>query len=126
MPATTDISIESGFDLIFFAVLDDDGYALGGTGVCTAGSAAGSPALRLDGAQTVDLSNPQPEVLTALGDDVAMVSEQFESADLPAGALAGVLVGAGAGWYLTRRVRIGSKPPRASADPLDDRVLPQP
>lgn len=82
------VSIEAGFDLIFFSVLDDDGYAIGGTGVCVAGDEDGSPALRLDGAQTVDLSTPQPEVLTALGDDVPMVTERFEGTDLPAGVLA--------------------------------------
>lgn len=87
MPAYN-VSIESGFDLIFFSQLDTDGYAVGGTGTCVAGDEDGSPALRLDGAQTVDLSAPQPEVLTALGDDVPMVTERFEGADLPAGALA--------------------------------------
>ncbi len=88
MADVRDVSIESGFDLIFFSQLDEDGYAVGGTGVCVAGDEDGSPALRLDGAQTVDLSSPQPEVLTALGDDIPMVTERFEGTELPAGALA--------------------------------------
>lgn len=44
---------------------------------------------------------------------------------MAAGALAGGLVGGAAGWYLIRRVRVG-QPRDYSADPLEDRALPQP
>lgn len=45
---------------------------------------------------------------------------------MAAGGLAGILVGGGTGWYLTRRVRIGQQRSQPSADPLDDRALRQP
>ncbi len=45
---------------------------------------------------------------------------------MAAGGLAGILVGGGTGWYLTRRVRIGQQRSQPSADPLDDGALRQP
>lgn len=78
-----DIGILSGFDTIFYSQLNTDGFAIGGNGTLVAGAIGGSPALRLDGAQTVDPSLPESEVVTAVGDDGAMVSEIFGSTDLP-------------------------------------------
>lgn len=45
---------------------------------------------------------------------------------MAAGALAGILIGGGAAWYLTHRVRLGRQPRRPAGDPLADRALPQP
>ncbi len=42
------------------------------------------------------------------------------------GALAGILIGGGTGWYLTRRVRVGQPPRRDCDDPPEEGVLPQP
>lgn len=87
MVSGQNVIIEAGYDLIFYSLLDGDGYPLGGTGVAVAGNANGSPALRLDGAMTVDLSIPDLEYVTPLGDDVPMVQFSFQSANLPNGAL---------------------------------------
>lgn len=83
----TNILIPAGFDCIFYAQNDDDGFPLGGTGVATAGDIDGSPALRLDGANTVDMSIPESEIVNVLGDDKPMVNFSFLAANLPQGAL---------------------------------------
>ena len=80
-------TIEAGFDVIYYALNDDDGFPLGGTGIAVAGNADGSPALRLDGAQTVDLSLPEDEIVVAVGDDIPMVNFSFIGSELPAGVL---------------------------------------
>jgi len=85
--AGENIAIEAGFDVIYYGINDIDGIPLGGTGIAVAGDIDGSPFLRLDGAQTVDMSLPEDEVVTALGDDDRMVSFSFQGANEPQGAM---------------------------------------
>jgi len=82
-----DMSIEAGYDLIFYSQLDDDGFPIGGDGVVVAGDQDGSSFLRLYGARTSDLSNPDPEIVTASGDDIPQVTFRFASESLPAGVI---------------------------------------
>lgn len=78
--------IPGGFDLILYGVVDTDGFLIGGV---AAGAAAGdvSSMKRLYGAKTAPVAIKEPEVLFSTGDNDALVSFQFEAAELPDGVL---------------------------------------
>lgn len=78
--------IPGGFDFILYGVLDNDGFLIGGV---AAGAAAGgvSPMKRLYGAKTAPVAIKEPVVETATGDNKALVTFQFEAAELPDGVL---------------------------------------
>lgn len=78
--------IPAGFTNIFYGAVDGDGFLLGAD---TAGPAAGgvSPMKRLYGAKTAPVAIKEPTIVTATGDDAALVNFEFEAAELPDGVL---------------------------------------
>lgn len=78
--------IPGGFDFILYGVVDSEGFLIGST---AAGVAAGAveSMKRLYGAKTAPVSIKEPEVVTATGDNKALVSFQFEAAELPDGVM---------------------------------------
>lgn len=81
------VGVPSGFDLIGYTIKNADGYAIGGSGSLLAGDPDGSPMLRLVGAQTVDPSLPESEVVTAIFDDGPGPSRIFSATDNPSSVL---------------------------------------
>lgn len=80
--------IGSGFRVIHVGQADTDGYFVGGYTAAAAGADVGSGMERVFGAQTLDLSTPEPARVTAMGDDGPMATEDFSAEDLPADVLA--------------------------------------
>ena len=79
-------TIAAGFRYLWYGVVDSSGYFIGGTATApTAGAAAGSGMLRLDGARTLPVNIPEPDNVVVSGDDEPMVSFEFDSEDLPNG-----------------------------------------
>lgn len=80
-------TIAAGFRYLWYGVVDSSGYFIGGTATApAAGTAAGSGMLRLDGARTLPVNIPEPDIVVVSGDDEPMVSFEFDSEDLPSGA----------------------------------------
>jgi len=78
--------IGAGYRILFYGVIDADGYFLGGsTTAPDAGDTDGSPLLRLEGARTLPVGIPEPEIVIVSGDDEPMVSFNFDAEDLPSG-----------------------------------------
>lgn len=78
--------IPGGFDLIYYGITDVDEFLIGSV---AAGAAAGavSPMRRLYGAKTAPVQIKEPETVVATGDNDALVSFQFEAAELPDGLI---------------------------------------
>ena len=75
--------IGAGFHALHYGVLDD-GIFIGGTiTVPVAGSATGSPMVRLQGGRLFPVGIPESEIETVLGDDEPEVSFEWDSAELP-------------------------------------------
>lgn len=86
--ATTELTIEAGFDRIDYGFRNADGYFIGSdTTAPAAGDQDGSGLARLLGAQTVPLSPSEAETITVLGDDEPLTQFSFDPADLPSGVL---------------------------------------
>jgi hypothetical protein len=80
-------TIAAGFRDLFYGVVDSDGYFIGGTATApTAGDQDGSGMIRLNGARTLPLNIPEPDIQVVTGDDEPMVSFEFDSENLPSGA----------------------------------------
>lgn len=80
--------ISAGFGYCFYARVDEDGIIVGTDGNApVAGNQDGVGAIRLEGAKTVPVGIPDSEVVTATGDDQALVAFQFDPASLPSGVL---------------------------------------
>lgn len=78
--------ISGGFDMIFFGIVNNDGILIGNT---ADGAAIGTveEMTRLYGAKTLPVAVKEPETVVGTGDNKALVSFQFEPADLPDGIL---------------------------------------
>lgn len=85
--ATGTKAISAGFELVFYSLLDSEGYATGGTGTVTAGDANGSPALRINGAKTIPIAAAEAEFVPVTGDDEVIGQFSFAPATLPSGVL---------------------------------------
>lgn len=80
-------TIAAGFRYLFYGVVDGDGYFVGGTTTApSAGDANGSGMIRLNGARTLPLNIPEPDIQVVTGDDEPEVSFEFDSENLPSGA----------------------------------------
>lgn len=79
--------IGAGFRVIHIGQADVDGYFVGGYTAAAAGADVGSGMERIFGAQTIDLSIPEPTRVTASGDDGPMATFDFSAEDLPANVL---------------------------------------
>lgn len=86
MPNTRKI-IAAGFKNAFYGVLDANGQFIGKTTSLTAGDQDGSGMGRLEGVKVLPITVPDPEIVTATGDDEALAEFTFESADLAGGIL---------------------------------------
>lgn len=76
--------IAAGFINMFLGTSDSNGYLVGNTLTApTAGVAAGSPMLRVDGVKTSDISIVEPEIVTVTGDDGSLGQFVFDPASLP-------------------------------------------
>jgi hypothetical protein len=81
-------AIVAGAKYFFYGILDTDGHFIGSSATApTAGATAGSGMARLEGAKTVPISMNDAEVVTATGDDEALMNFSFDSPDLPNGIL---------------------------------------
>jgi hypothetical protein len=79
-------NIGAGFKILWYGVIDADGTFLGSTTTTpTAGNVTGSSLVRLDGARTMPIPIPSPDVETVSGDDEPMVSFEWSAEDLPNG-----------------------------------------
>ena len=78
--------IPGGFDMIFYGVTNTAEFLIGNT---AAGAAAGQtgPMKRLYGAKTAPVQIKEPDTVVATGDNDALVSFQFEAAELPDGVI---------------------------------------
>lgn len=78
--------IGGGYDMLYYGILDGDGFLIGNV---AAGVAAGAVQgmKRLYGAKTAPISIKEPDVVTATGDNNALVQFQFLPAELPDGVL---------------------------------------
>lgn len=80
-------TIAAGFRYLWYGVIDSSGYFIGSTTTApVAGNQAGSSMLRLDGARTLPVNIPEPDIVVVSGDDEPMVSFEFDSENLPSGA----------------------------------------
>lgn len=80
--------IGAGFRVIHIGQADVNGYFVGGYTAAAAGADVGSGMERIFGAQTLNLSVPEPTRVTASGDDGPMATFEFSAEDLPADVLA--------------------------------------
>jgi len=72
--------IGAGFRYMRYGVNNDDGIFIGGTTtVPVAGNQTGSGMIRLDGARTLPVNIPEPDVEPVTGDDEPMVTFEFDS-----------------------------------------------
>lgn len=80
--------IAAGFRVIWYGTRDSSGIFIGGTATApTAGAAAGSGMIRLNGARTIPITIPDPVIVPVTGDDEPEVSFEFDSESLPNGVL---------------------------------------
>lgn len=80
-------TIGAGFRVIHIGQADTDGYFVGGYVAAAAGIDDGSGMERIFGAQTLNLSVPEPTRVTASGDDGPMASFDFSAEELPGDVL---------------------------------------
>jgi hypothetical protein len=79
--------IGAGFRVIHFGQANVDGYFVGGYAAAASGIGVGSGMERLFGAQTLNLSVPEPTRVTQSGDDGPMATFDFSAENLPADTL---------------------------------------
>lgn len=78
--------IGGGFDNLYYGILDSDGFLIGNTAIgVAAGAVQGMK--RLYGAKTAPIAIKEPDVVTATGDNNALVQFQFLPAELPDGVI---------------------------------------
>ena len=81
-------TIRAGLDWVSVGLLDEDGWNIGGTAAGpTAGTQLLVPMRRLKGAKTAELPVPDPQVVTATGDNKPLAQFVFPANTLPAGAV---------------------------------------
>lgn len=79
-------TIGAGFRYLWYGVVDSSGYFIGSTTTApAAGNATGSAMLRLDGARTLPVNIPEPDIVVVSGDDEPMVTFEFDPESLPSG-----------------------------------------